>query len=160
MARDALRSVLRKSGSDSPTDAPERGFSFYDNNTEDPLSHVTIAEQKESSSKENSSEFPNAKTKNIVKSNSLSAKKSMTPEPATNSNEKYNRPEEIFSDSEILVDGKTSVKLRSSKSSGKDHKRSRSDMSWLKTTVKPPRKHSGDIGGATEEDSGNNMKIY
>jgi hypothetical protein len=47
----------------------------------------------------------------------------MTPEPATNSNEKYNRPEEIFSDSEILVDGKTSVKLRSSKSSGKDHKR-------------------------------------
>ena len=158
MAREALRSVLRKSGSDSPTDSPEPGFSFYDNNTEDPLSHVTITEQRPDSQEQSvESQKVKAESKSKLKKSVSLVGKSMMPDSKDGIN-KTSRPEEIFSDSETLVEGNRGVTLRTSKSSAsiKSHKRSRSDMSWLKSVPKPSRPsriYSEDIGAA-EDDSG------
>ncbi|XP_071165105.1 run domain Beclin-1-interacting and cysteine-rich domain-containing protein-like isoform X1 [Mytilus edulis] len=155
LARDALRTVLRKSGSDSPTDSPETGFSFYDNQTEDPLSHVSMTEHK-AESKESSSE-DQTKGKLPSKSTLSSVKKSLTPDPIGTSEKTYSgRPDEIFSDSETLTEEKRNVVMRTSKGTKKGHKRSRSDMTWLNAITKPQRtmrKHSEDIVGAPEIDS-------
>ncbi|CAG2223842.1 RUBCN [Mytilus edulis] len=159
LARDALRTVLRKSGSDSPTDSPETGFSFYDNQTEDPLSHVSMTEHK-AESKESSSE-DQTKGKLPSKSTLSSVKKSLTPDPIGTSEKTYSgRPDEIFSDSETLTEEKRNVVMRTSKGTKKGHKRSRSDMTWLNAITKPQRtmrKHSEDIVGAPEIDSGTDV---
>lgn len=158
MARDALRTVLKKSGSESPTDPPDSVYSFYDNTTDDPLSHVTMTTDQQDS-KESSVE---RRDKLTLSSNAkLNRQKAMTPDPVNSADKKFSsgRPEEIFSDPETMPGENQDVVLRRSKSSKKGHKRSRSDMSWLNSVSKPQRnsrKGSEDILGTTEVDSGRN----
>lgn len=167
MARESLRTVLRKSGSDSPTgDAPD--FSFYDNLNSDPLLNIEFSENVATDSENSHAEVGSGERivnssakKAIVRSQSdTGMSKTLTViKNIYKDNEDFepgksgtvNRLEDIFSDSECPKKGEEeNVKV---KAKSKGHKRSRSDHGGIKVE-KGPQKEKGKVPNKTQrEDS-------
>lgn len=167
MARESLRTVLRKSGSDSPTgDAPD--FSFYDNLNSDPLLNIEFSENAATDSENSHAEVGSGERivnsspkKAIVRSQSdTGMSKTLTViKNIYKDNEDFepgksgtvNRLEDIFSDSECPKKGEEeNVKV---KAKSKGHKRSRSDHGGIKVE-KGPQKEKGKVPNKTQrEDS-------
>ena len=155
MARNALRSVLRKSGSESPTSNVEN-FNFYDSLNSDPLGNFNINNnadvfhesndkiEKRLSKAEDS--VIKDKKPTIVRSQSeVHIRSSKTSEvmekifqegeefDLNSSNKPIPRPEDIFSDSESSSPArKLNNGERAKAKSVKGHKRSRSDLGNIK----------------------------
>ncbi|XP_061171620.1 run domain Beclin-1-interacting and cysteine-rich domain-containing protein-like [Saccostrea echinata] len=144
LARESLRTVLRKSGSESPTgDAPD--FSFYDNLNSDPLLNIEFSDEvnhMNPSLKEvvSTPQLVNHKSKKVIvrsQSETGMSKTSAVIKNIYKDNEDFShetpgsvsRLEDIFSDSECPPKGeeKEKVKVKS-----KGHKRSRSDQGGIK----------------------------
>lgn len=77
MAKDALRSVLKKSGSESPIDAPcdgENPFSLYDSLNSDPLLNMEFSREhrtlKSNSTSDISFKYSGSKVKSLTRSQS------------------------------------------------------------------------------------------
>nr|XP_022343883.1 run domain Beclin-1-interacting and cysteine-rich domain-containing protein-like isoform X3 [Crassostrea virginica] len=148
LARESLRTVLRKSGSESPTgEAPD--FSFYDNLIiSDPLLNI---EFNENLPPENPSaavdvgkdrKITNTNSKKAIKRSQSDTGMSKTLTVIKNiykDNEDFehretpsvNRLEDIFSDSECPVKGENENEAAKVKAK-KGHKRSRSDVGGIK----------------------------
>ncbi|XP_062601083.1 run domain Beclin-1-interacting and cysteine-rich domain-containing protein-like isoform X2 [Saccostrea cucullata] len=144
LARESLRTVLRKSGSESPTrDAPD--FSFYDNLNSDPLLNIEFSDEmnhRDPSLKEvvSTPQLVNHKSKKVIvrsQSDMGISKTSAVIKNIYKDNEDFShetpasvsRLEDIFSDSECPPKGEEKEKA---KVKAKGHKRSRSDQGGVK----------------------------
>ncbi|XP_021360063.1 run domain Beclin-1-interacting and cysteine-rich domain-containing protein-like isoform X2 [Mizuhopecten yessoensis] len=145
LAKEALRTVLRKSGSESPThdthlsDPTDGQFSFYNSINSDPLGNMDF-NQDQSDPFETAEDSENGSQQNkvLLRSQSemlmevsksgIQIAKSDTNLPKKKIRTKC-KPEDIFSDSESRSQKKDSENLAKSSPSKKlGHKRSRSDI--------------------------------
>ncbi|XP_069105114.1 run domain Beclin-1-interacting and cysteine-rich domain-containing protein-like [Argopecten irradians] len=145
LAKEALRTVLRKSGSESPThdmqvsEPTDREFSFYNSLNSDPLRNMDFnQDQSDPFDTNNSAKNNSQQNKVLVRSRSemvMGVTKAGVSEAGidlTISEKKVRtkcKPEDIFSDSESRPKQKASeVQSKSSPSKKLGHKRSRSDF--------------------------------
>ncbi|XP_060070855.1 run domain Beclin-1-interacting and cysteine-rich domain-containing protein-like [Ylistrum balloti] len=145
LAKEALRTVLRKSGSESPThdlqlfESTNGEFSFYNSINSDPLRNMDF-NQEQSDPFDTSEETKNGKQQNKILLRSQSETVMGLSKPGVSNGKidinlsekkirKKCKPEDIFSDSESRPQKKTSEdKAKSSPGKKLGHKRSRSDF--------------------------------
>ncbi|XP_048745688.2 run domain Beclin-1-interacting and cysteine-rich domain-containing protein-like isoform X2 [Ostrea edulis] len=171
MARESLRSVLRKSGYESPTgDAPD--FSFYDDPNSDPLLNIDFnvdlnPGMSNLAEVASSPQIFNQNPKKVIvrsQSDMGTSKTSAVINKIYKDREDFehgasggvNRLEDIFSDSECPHEGGENVKA---KVKSKGHKRSRSDLGGVKVENMTQNENKRELKEAKEETISENRDI-